>query len=273
VSFWLWNRGTGPISIAVLPLTSLSSDAANDYFADGLTDELIRNLSIIDGLGVRSRTSSFGLKGKARNIRDAGTLLQADYILEGSVLRAGQKLRIDVQLVRVRDDFPIWSGRFDRELTDVFAIQDEISLGIVNKLRLKLGRGRRRYETSAEAYDVYLRPRALSDYRNRRAALEAAGLYQQVIAKDPLFAPAYAGLAAAYAASSAQGFNDDHGVELAGMRAAAERAIQLDPLLAEAHEALAMGYARDCRSRKLDLTRSAGGPASFPIQHTRPAGP
>jgi serine/threonine-protein kinase len=170
--------------------------------------------------------------------------LQADYILEGSVLRAGQQLRIDVQLVRVRDDFSVWSERFDKELTDVFAIQDEISLGIVNNLRLKLGRGRRRYETSAEAYDVYLRARALSDYRNRRAALEAAGLYQQVIAKDPLFAPAYAGLAAAYAASSAQG-DDDHSVELAGMRAAAERAIQLDPLLAEAHEALAMEYARD----------------------------
>jgi len=196
-------------------------------------------------LAVRSRTSSFGFKDKPRNIRDAGKQLRADYILEGSVLRAGHQLRIDVQLVRVRDDFLIWSGRFDRELTDVFAIQDEISLGIVNKLRLRLGRGRRRYETSAEAYDAYLRARALSDYRNRRAALEAADLYQQVIAKDPLFAPAYAGLAAAYAASSAQGFNDDHGVELAGMRAAAERAIQLDPLLAEAHEALAMEYARD----------------------------
>ena len=96
--------------------------------------------------------------------------MQADYILEGSVLRAGQQLRIDVQLVRVRDDFPLWSGRFDRELTDVFAIQDEISLGIVNNLRLKLGRGRRRYETSVEAYDLYLRARALPDQRSRGTA-------------------------------------------------------------------------------------------------------
>src|SRR5215471_8084442 len=235
---------SAPLPIAVLPLEDTSHDPANSYFADGLTDELIRNLSIIDGLAVRSRTSSFGI-GRPRNIRDAGKQLQADYILEGSVLRAGQQLRIDVQLFRVRDDFLIWPGSIDKELTDVLAIQDEISLGIVNKLRLKLGRGRRRYETSAEAYYVYLRARALSDYRKRRAALEAAALYQQVIAKDPLFAPAYAGLAAAYAASSAQGFNDDHGVELAGMRAAAERAIQLDPLLAEAHHALAMEYARD----------------------------
>src|SRR5215831_14886265 len=242
---WWTQHKSAPIAIAVLPLENVNHDPANDYLADGLTDELIRNLSIIEGLAVRSRTSSFGMKGRPRNISEAGQQLQADYLLDGSVLRAGQQLRIEVQLIRARDDFVIWSGRFDRELTDVFAIQDEIALGVVNKLRLRLGRGRRRYETIAEAYDVYLRARALSDYRNRRAALEAAGLYQQVIAKDPLFAPAYAGLAAAYAASTAQGFNDDHGVELAGMRAAAERAIQLDPLLAEAHEALAMEYARD----------------------------
>ena len=251
-SWRLW-RHDEPIPIAVLPLINLNQDPANSYFADGLTDELIRNLSIIDGLAVRSRTSSFGI-GRPRNIRDAGKQLQVDYILEGSVLRVGQQLRIDVQFVRVRDDFPIWSRRFDRELTGVFAIQDEISLGIVNKLRLKLGRGSRRYETSAEAYDVYLQARVLSGHRNRRAAVEAAGLYQQVVAKDPLFAPAYAGLAAAYAASSAQGIDDDHGVELAGMRAAAERAIQLDPLLAEAHAALAMEYARDGRWTNAEMS-------------------
>ena len=178
VGWWWMQHRSAPIAIAVLPLENTSHDPANDYFADGLTDELIRNLSIIDGLAVRSRTSSFGIKGRPRNIRDAGQQLQADYILEGSVLRAGQQLRIDVQLVRVHDDFPLWSGRFDRELTDVFAIQDEISVGIVNNLRLKLGRGRRRYETSIEAYDLYLRARALTDQRNRDTAREAAGIYQ-----------------------------------------------------------------------------------------------
>jgi TolB-like protein/Flp pilus assembly protein TadD len=243
---WRWiQHRNAPIAIAVLPLENTSHDPANEYFADGLTDELIRNLSIIDGLAVRSRTSSFGLKGAPHNIREAGQQLQVDYILEGSVLRAGQQLRIDVQLVRVRDDFPLWSGRFDRELTDVFAIQDEISVGIVNNLRLKLGRGRRRYETSIEAYDLYLRARALTGQRNRDTALQAGDIYHQVIAKDARFAPAYAGLASAYAASSAQGFRDDHGDELREMRAAAEKAIQLDPLLAEAHGALGMEYARD----------------------------
>ena len=243
---WRWAQHRNePIAIAVLPLENTSYDPASEYFADGLTDELIRNLSIIDGLAVRSRTSSFGLKGKARNIRDAGQQLRADYILEGSVMRAGRQLRIDVQLVRVRDDFSLWSGRFDRELSDVFAIQDEISVGIVNNLRLKLGHGRRRYETSVEAYDLYLHARAQPDQRDRDSALEASGIYRLVIAKDPLFAPAYAGLASAYAASSAQGFRDDHAGELTEMRGAAERAIQLDPLLAEAHDALGMVYARD----------------------------
>ena len=206
VGWWWFQHQNPPIAIAVLPLTNVSQDPANDYFADGLTDEIIRNLSIIDGLAVRSQTSSFAFKGKPQNIRDAGKQLDADYILEGSVLRSGQQLRINAQLVRVRDDFPLWSGRYDEELTDVFAIQDEISRGIVNSLRLKLGRGRRRYETSVEAYDLYLRARALAS-ADGRDAQAIVGLYQQVIAKDASFAPAYAGLAAAYAARSGQGFD------------------------------------------------------------------
>src|SRR5215471_8927316 len=167
IGVWRFVHPSAPIPIAVLPLENTGHDPANEYLADGLTEELIRNLSIIDGLAVRSRTSSFDMKGKQRNIREAGHELQADYILEGAVLRAGQKLRIDVQLVWVHDDFPLWSGKFDRELTDVFAIQDEISVGVVNNLRLKLGGGRRRYETSVEAYDLYLRARAQADQRNR----------------------------------------------------------------------------------------------------------
>src|SRR5262245_7966901 len=248
IGWWWTGRRSAPITIAVLPLENISHDPANEYFADGLTDEFIRNLSIIDGLTVRSRTSSFALKGKAANIRDAGQQLHADYILEGSVLRAGQQLRIEVQFVRASDDFPLWSKKFDRELTGVFAIQDRISREIVNNLRLALGHGRRRYETSVEAYDLYLHARAMPNQRGRPLALEAADIYHQVIAKDPLFAPAYAGLAGAYAASSAQGFRDEgyeHAEELTEMRMAAEKAIRLDPLLAEAYDGLGMVYARD----------------------------
>ncbi len=243
---WRSQHRGAPIAIAVLPLENTSRDPANDYFADGLTDELIRSLSIIDGLAVRSRTSSFAIKGRSRNIRDAGQQLQADYILEGSVLRAGQQLRINVQLVRVRDDFPLWSGTYERESTDVFAIQEEMSRGIVNNLRLKLGQGRRRYETSLEAYDLYLHART-QPQRNRRDAEAVVGLYRQVIAKDASFAPAYGGLAAAYAAISFQGFRDHADDELIQMRSAAERAVLLDPLSAEAHQALGMVHARDGR--------------------------
>jgi serine/threonine-protein kinase len=246
IGWWLVRQTSTPIAIAVLPFENLSHDPANDYFADGLTDELIRNLSIIDGLSPRSRTSSFAFKGKPRNLREAGRELAVDYILEGSILRAGQRLRIDAQLIRVRDDFPIWSGKFDRELTDVFAIQDEISRGIVNNLRLTLGQGRRRYETSVEAYDLYLHARAFEILGSVGENPQSIGLFENAVARDPSFAPAYAGLAAAYAYTSATFPNLDHrDDQLAKMRAAAEKAIELDPLLAEGHASLGMAWARD----------------------------
>jgi TolB-like protein len=243
VAGWRWlARTPESIAIAVLPFENLGGDPAHNDFADGLTDEIIGNLSLIEGLAVRSRTSSFVFKGKSRNVRDAGQQLHVDYILEGSVLRAANRLRVNAQLVRVSDDFPLWSGRFDKELTDVFAIQDDISRAIVNNLRLNLGQGRRRYETSIEAYDLYLRARQL-DPRN----IKAVEGFQQVIAKDALFAPAYAGLAVAYAVRSVQ-FPAEHPTdELEQMRTAAEKALQMDPLLAEAHEALGMMHARNAR--------------------------
>ncbi len=247
---WWWSqRQNAPISIAVLPLTNLSRDPANDYFADGLTDEIIRDLSMIDGLAVRSQTSSFVFKGKPRNIRDAGKQLDADYILEGSVLRAGQQLRINARLIRVRDDFPLWSGRYDQQFSDVLAIQDKISLGIVNSLRLKLGRGRRRYEANAEAYDLYLRARAFENWQGLSGLEKSIGFFEQTIAKDPSFAPAYAGLAVAHGGIS--GFDRFDSAERADMilkmRTAAEKAIELDPMLAEAHDALGIMYARDAQ--------------------------
>jgi TolB-like protein/Tfp pilus assembly protein PilF len=246
-SSWWWVRHkSAPIAIAVLPLNNQSDDPANNYFADGLTDEIIRNLSIIEGLAVRSQTSSFAFKGKPRNVREVGKQLDAEYILEGSVQRSGQQLRISVRLVRVRDDIQVWSGKFDEELTDIFAIQDKISLGIVNYLRLELGGGRRRYETSTEAYDLYLRARALQIQRGDPGIDQSISPLEEAIAKDPSFAPAYAGLAMAYASRSGQ-FRQDIPDEVRKLRAAVEQAIRLDPLLAEAHAALGMLYARDAR--------------------------
>jgi serine/threonine-protein kinase len=243
-AWWWLGRRRAPIAIAALPFINLSQDSANDYFADGLTSEIIRNLSIIDGLAVRSQTSSFVFKGKLRNIQEAGRQLTADYILEGSVLRSGRQLRVNAQFVRVSDDFPVWSGRYDRELTDVFIIQDEISRGIVNSLRLKLGVGRRRYETSVEAYDLYLRARSLEMLPALKGINRSVDPFEQAIAKDPSFAPAYAGLAVAHAVRA--GFDRFAGSddEISEGWTAAQKAIQLDPLLAEAHGALGMMHAR-----------------------------
>jgi serine/threonine-protein kinase len=247
VTGWWWiQRQNAPIPIAVLPLINLNQDPTSDYLADGLTGEIIRNLSIIDGLAVRSETSSFTFKGKTQKSGDAGRQLEADYILEGSVLRAENRLRINVEFVRVRDDIPVWSEKYDRELTDVFAIQDEISLGIVNSLRLKLGRGRRRYETNANAYDLYLRARIPTEIDTAPTA-GSVHFYEEAISRDPSFAPAFAGLARAYALRSDVTFDGDLADDslMTEMRSAAEKAIQLDPLLAEAHDAIGVVYARD----------------------------
>jgi adenylate cyclase len=208
-------------------LTNLNQDSADDYFADGLTSEIIRNLSVIDGLATRSEASSFALKGKPQKARDAGAQLQADYLLEGSVLRSGEQLRINVQLVRVSDDFPLWSQQYEREMKDIFAIQDEISRGIVNNLRLKLGRGRRKYETSTEAYDLYLRARALVVFGDIPSRRKSVPLFEQAIARDPSFAPAYAGLADVHATLSSN-TNSDISREVEQLHAAAQKAIELD---------------------------------------------
>jgi serine/threonine-protein kinase len=244
--WWPWHP-TAPTSIAVLPLANLSEDPLNEYFVDGLTDEIVRNLSMIDGLAVRSQTSSFALKGKSHTVREAGKLLDVEYVVEGSVARSRRQVRIDAQLVRVRDDVALWTGKFDRELTEVIPIQEEISRGIVNGLRLKLGRGQRRYDTSTDAYDLYLRARASAN-RLFQGDPEVISLFEQAIGKDSSLAPAYAGLAAAYVWRSFQGFVDPEREEaLEKLHAAADEALRLDPLLPEAHSALGAAYARQAQ--------------------------
>ena len=242
-----WFRSGTP-AIAVIPFENLSADPDGGYFVDGLTDEIIRNLSIIDGLDVRSRTSSFMFKGQPRSsLRAVAQQLRAGYVLEGSVLRSGGRLRINVQLIRASDDVPIWSQSFDRESKDVFAIQDEISRSIVNTLRVTLGRGQKRDNTNLDAYDLYLRARAYGSPVDPAQGKVAAELFQHVISKDPSFAPAYAGLADAWAAMSIN--RADTAVRpdeaFAFMKPAAERALQLDPLLAEAHAAMGVVLARE----------------------------
>jgi serine/threonine-protein kinase len=245
---WLFRQSTPhSVSIAVLPLENLSNDPGTDYFADGLTDEIIRNLSVIEGLTVRSRTSSFALKGKVPSAIEAGRQLGADFLVEGSVLLAGDQLRVNAALVGARDGARLWSNRYDRKLTDVFAVQDEISRGIVDTLRLRLS-GRRRYEANLEAYDLYLRGRQIMagfPSRTRPIASQALEYFQRAIEKDPNYAIAYAGIADAYIAVE-RNMGAANPVN-AGPRArdAAARAIELDPMLSEAHSAMASIRARE----------------------------
>lgn len=249
--------------IAVLPLKNLSDARDGDYFVEGLTDEIIRNLAVVQGLEVRSQTSSFAYRDKPRNLPEVGEQLGVNLVVEGSVLRSGNRLRVNAQLIRVADDVPLWSDRFDRELNDVFAIQDEISRAIVNRLRLTLGRGQRRYDTNVEAYDLFLKARSLVNRRDARVETQAMELFDRVIAKDPAFAPAYAGLVNSYAFMSmspygrigiqpiggpsrgASVYRISSEVARSEMRAHAVKALELDPLLAEAHAAMGWVHARD----------------------------
>jgi serine/threonine-protein kinase len=237
-----------PPVIAVLPLKNLSGEPETDYLVDGLTDEIIRNLAVVQGLHVRSRTSSFAFKDRTRNLREVGQLLGANLVVEGSLLRSGNRLRINAQLIEVANDVPLWAERFDRELDDIFAIQDEIARAIVNKLRLTLGRGQRRYDINVEAYEMYLKGRTLLDRRDHdEDSAQSAQLFQQVLEKDPSFAPAHAGLANAYASMSHNRLHLGMSAEAAHpiMRSAALKALDLDPLLAEAHAAMGYVYSRE----------------------------
>jgi serine/threonine-protein kinase len=235
---------TEPV-IAVLPLENLSAQPESDYLVDGLTDDIIRNLAVVRGLQVRSRTSSFAFKGKSRSVSEVGEQLGANLVLEGSVLRSGNRLRVNVQLVRVAGDVPLWAERFDRELDDTFAIQDEISRAIADRLRLAVGAGQRRYDLNIDTYNLYLKARAVLGRRGGADAKAAGELFQHVIERDPAFAPAYAGLAEAYGLMS-------HPTLSAGvvesalplMQQAATRALELDDLLAEGHAAMGFLYAR-----------------------------
>jgi len=246
--WWFSAQKSNSYTIAVLPLKNLSLDPSNDYFSDGLTDEIISNLSVIDGLQVKSRTSSFMYKDKPRDVHAIGSQLGASLLLDGSVLRAGDRLRVNVQLIRVSDDAPLWSREYDRELKDVFALQDEISRSIVNELRLKLGRGQRRYNTNLEAYDLYLKAESLLNGTPAVDSNEIAKsipLFESAIGKDPNFAPAYAGIADAYAYMSASPRSFSPQLAYARMRPSCEKALQLDPLLPEAHSCMGLVHSRD----------------------------
>jgi serine/threonine-protein kinase len=229
-----WLR-TGTKTIAVLPFLDVSPEPGNEYFSDGLTEEITQLLSTVEGLDVTSRTSSFSVKGMRLSAREIGTKLNAAVLLEGSVRKSGDQLRIAAQLIRTEDGKHLWSNTYDREMRNVFTIQEEIAASIVNALRLKLGGGQRRYAESAEAYQLYLRGRhALTEGQPR----QALDYFEKTVAMDSGYALAHAGIGDAFLIMEAQHLLP-HTEAFPRAEVAAQKALDLDPMLSEAHTALA----------------------------------
>ena len=237
--------GNAPPSAAVLPFVDLSPEKDQEYFSDGLTEELITSLSQVKGLRVAARTSAFQFKGRNADAREVGRILDVRAVLAGSVRKSGKRLRVSAQLVNAVDGYQLWAQAYDRELTDVFAIQEEISRAIVDALRMELGvaGGAALSEVPTkdlEAYDLYLKGRFAWNQRSAAALTEAVRYLEQAVSRDSSFARAWAALADAYIllVPYADASREDTWTKA---RAAATRALALDSTLAEAHTALAYG--------------------------------
>jgi TolB-like protein/Tfp pilus assembly protein PilF len=236
---------SAPASIAVLPFVNMSDDKANDYFSDGLTEELLNVLAKVQGLRVIARTSSFAFKGKDATIAEVSQALGVDHVLEGSVRKAGDRVRITAQLIRAADSSHLWSETYDRTLQDVFAIQDEISGEVVEALKVRLlGKEVATAEVggtaNSRAYEAYLQGLYAVNKGQQESSLRAAlESFDRALAEDPGYAAAHAGRARALILLASNGYEPfDSG--FARAREAAEHAIELEPRLALAWLPLAI---------------------------------
>jgi adenylate cyclase len=230
-------------SIAVLPFINISADPENEFFADGITEEIINALAQIKDLHVVARSSAFSFKGKHVDPRVIGEQLNVRTVLEGSVRRMDNRVRITVQLVNAADGYHLWSERYDREMKDIFATQDEIARSVAERLKVTLERSGlkplvKTATTNLEAYQLYLKGRALL-YKRGLGVPHALECFKQAVTLDEEYALAWAGLADSYTTLGYHGFAHPATAMPKGIDAA-RRAVALDPTLAEAHNALAM---------------------------------
>ena len=228
-------------SVAVLPFVNMSAEE-HEYFAEGMTEELINALAKVDGLQVPARTSVYALRNSGLTVREIGTQLGVGTALEGSVRIAGNRLRVSVELIDVANGFQIWSETYDRQMEDIFLVQDEISRAIVDRLRIQLAGNAgaplvKRSTESLEAYDLYMRGRHFWNERSVDGLEKAVGLFSEAAAEDPNFALAYAGLADAYVLLPEAGDLDGEEI-FPRAKEAALRALELNDELAEAHTSL-----------------------------------
>jgi len=236
-------------SIAVLPFTNLSADKEQEYFCDGMAEEIINALTHVERLRVVARTSAFSFRGKETDIREIGKKLNVETLLEGSVRKAGNRLRINAQLVNVADGYHLWSEKYDRDMggsccpEDIFCIQDEISLAVVDKLKVKLLGGEKarlvkHHTEDLDAYDLYLKGRYFWNKRTQESLRKAVQYFEQGIEKDPGYAPAYAGLADSYILLAEYSLHPPRDA-FPRAKAAVKKALDIEETLAEAHTSLA----------------------------------
>lgn len=254
LGYVLYERGLGRAhagephgSIAVLPFANLSGDPARDYFSDGMSEELLNLLARVPGLQVAARTSAFAYKGRNVDVRQVGRELGVETVLEGSVRQAGDKVRITAQLIDAETGFHLWSETYDRELKDIFLVQDEIARTIVDRLRIQLAPGEQQLAQrdrpptqNMEAYQLYLQGLAIWKRRGEDNLRRAIELYQAAIGRDPAFARAHAALASVYVVFP--GYTREEGDEekwLPLAEQSARQALALDPNIGQAHAVLA----------------------------------
>lgn len=266
-------------SIAVLPFLNLSSDKENEYFSDGLAEEIINALTNLKNLRVTARTSAFAFRGDQQNVRDIGDKLHVSSVLEGSVRKAGNRVRISVQLIEVAEGNNLWSERYDREMTDVFEIQDEISQAIVASLKVQLASQPgtdaarltkslvKRYTENLDAYELYLKGRFELYKMTGEGLRTSRRLFEEAIRLDPKYALAHDGLAYAWYLEGFMGFMAPKET-MPKAKAAVRRAIELDESVAEAHATLGVIlalYDWDWAGAEREMIRSIEVNGSSPV--------
>jgi TolB-like protein/DNA-binding winged helix-turn-helix (wHTH) protein/Tfp pilus assembly protein PilF len=275
---WLWYARREPQSIpirtiAVLPFENLSSDPAQDYFVDGVTDELITELARMGGVRVISRTSSMQYKHAKGNLRKIASELNVDAVVEGAVARSDNRVRITAQLIRASSDQHLWANSYERDVSDIFAMQSEIAADVARELRVELAlqmpTSDSQKHPNQEAYAEYLRGRYAWNLRREPALLEAIQHFETAIHIDPGFAQAYSALADCH---TALGYLNARSPEetFPNARLAAQKAIELDPSLAEPHASLAyyhLYYERDWKAAETEFQKAIELNPSYAVGH------
>lgn len=259
-------------SIAVLPFTDLTADASTQYFADGLTDEITDSLARLKTLRVIARSSAFQFKGKTVDIREAGKLLHVGYLLEGSVDRSGDRIRVIAHLERVADSSLVWSNTYESGTSDLFALQSELASGIAGSLRVTAGTPAGKHVPGAEAHDYVLKARYDMQQMTTDSLAKAEAEYRRAIELDPQYAMAYLGLASVeYSRSVARGSGYRTDAERASAEQYYNKALQLDPEMPTAHAmraALSMQYNWDWIGAERELQLASTGPPNSTVEST-----